>query len=126
MPVLVPWEPVWAGTGGSSQPQPVCSQLMDPHISNGWELPAGNGGIPPKKSWGGLSIPTTQHPVICESSRVGLSFQRGILRFGEPCAGVGWRQELGMSQSEFTRALSWLLRHRRVPELAGAWSKEWQ
>lgn len=49
-----------------------------------------------------------------------------MLRFGEPCAGLGWRQGLEMPHSGFTRALTGLLRHKRVPELAGAWSKEWQ
>lgn len=31
-----------------------------------------------------------------------------------------------MSQSEFNRALTWLLRHKYIPELAGAWSTEGQ
>lgn len=31
-----------------------------------------------------------------------------------------------MSQSGITRALTWLLRHKHAPELAGAWHKEWQ
>lgn len=34
------------GVGSSSQPQPVCSQLMDRHMANGWELRGGDTPVP--------------------------------------------------------------------------------
>lgn len=64
------------GVGSSSQPQPVCSQLMDRRTANGWELRGGTplchaacwargyGGAEgvPRACPGVLSIPTAQHP----------------------------------------------------------------
>lgn len=87
----------------------------------GWEW-----GDPPKKNWGGLSIPTTRHPAGLWEQQGWAELPEGDSEvWGALCWG-GVEAGLGMSQSEFNRALTWLLRHRCVPELAGAWSKEGQ
>lgn len=108
MPVLVPWEPVWAGTGGSSQPQPVCSQLMDPHISNGWQLPAGNGGrhpppTPPSKN---KKLGMAEHPHSSAPGWFVVELPQGDAEVWGAVCWVGWRQELGVSQKEFTGVLT--------------------